>query len=602
MAADATLVQGAGMAVERFSGATQAQGIANLATTLAKGGMLIAEGLVDRGEEFDKAAKEALEGGEFMDPEKYEQLVKELMIQREKYIYGNKTTRTLLEQDLNKRTLSLAGMEEQRTTTAETALLSEYEGGLRKEFKDANTIESNNVLDIVNGDLDYVWNDDAQDYGYELPTNQWTLSTGDFGDISQATWENESEWSINNPGSNDLSYKLGLTFAAYNEALEKDNVEDIDRYKKLIDAKLTKLNDPEWRAKNANRLGKNQFTQQTAWTSRADIDKLIKENSFNKTQHDLIGVTYASVADAASKLKPADNKEFKEKVWSDWTLRNIVQGNVNSAINDPLVGNRSFKQHLFDHLKGKTYTDLGITNEDLATYEGLDPDGEGGLPPINISDGIDENDAEQLTNAISGDEKNPALVGDGGLLQRFFTQHFKDAHNEGIKFVAKTELEFEPEDIDFNPIGDAITNTNTYLSTAKTDEEKKAILDLLWEDSQDGLEGDDKEIVEKSLLEYRKKYPHLTEHWDIELTGGEGRYVDPENPEIDVEAEFEGHSERSGWWGEERDIRWFKYQYWKRFGKHITEAQIRQATNGWTDSWEVIKKKLIEGFRIKKKK
>ena len=86
------------------------------------------------------------------------------------------------------------------------------------------------------------------------------------------------------------------------------------------------------------------------------------------------------------------------------------------------------------------------------------------------------------------------------------------------------------------------------------------------------------------------------------MTGGEGRYVDPENPEIDVEAEFEGHSERSGWWGEERDIRWFKYQYWKRFGKHITEAQIRQATNGWTDSWEVIKKKLIEGFRIKKKK
>ena len=29
---------------------------------------------------------------------------------------------------------------------------------------------------------------------------------------------------------------------------------------------------------------------------------------------------------------------------------------------------------------------------------------------------------------------------------------------------------------------------------------------------------------------------------------------------------------------------------------------MMQATNDWTDSWAVIKKKLAEGFRIKKKK
>ena len=53
-------------------------------------------------------------------------------------------------------------------------------------------------------------------------------------------------------------------------------------------------------------------------------------------------------------------------------------------------------------------------------------------------------------------------------------------------------------------------------------------------------------------------------------------------------------------WGKAKDIRYYKYLYWKRFGDHITRDQLMKATNNWTDSWDTINKNLSKGFKGKK--
>ena len=551
--ANQILIQGAGQAVERFDKeAIAGQGIANIGATIAKGGAKIAEIIYDRGEEFDKAAKEALESGEFMEPERYKKLVQELMTQKEKYIWGSSTDRALLEQDLNKRTLELGEMEMLTTDIAELALKDEKQGGLRQSFKDSDNAFNKDVMEILNKKKEYVWNEERQSYGFNMRV------------------------------SDDTNPEIEKLWEKYNSMDEvNDDGSENPEAKKVMD-EITKLE------KELN----------YKWMSRSEISDLIKKNSFNKTTHDLIGLTYASVAEAASKLKPNESRKFKDKVWSDWTLRNVVEADKHAAINDPLIANKSFKEHLFDHLKEKTYGDLELSREDLLTYEGQDPDGEGGLPPINIEDVIDENDARQLADIMCEDETNPALVGEGGLLQRFFTQHFRDAWKEGIKFTPLAEVPIE-EETDFNPISEGAKNTNIYLEGAETDAEKKVILDLFWEQSKDKLDGDGGDQVRKTLEEYRSKYPSLTDHWEgISLSGGEGDYQDPEDPSR--VNEFKGVKERSSMWGKAKDIRYYKYLYWKRFGDHITRDQLMKATNNWTDSWDTINKNLSKGFKGKK--
>mgnify|MGYP003132808174 CR=1 FL=1 len=556
--ANQMLIQGAGQAVKRFKGTTAAAGISAIGEVISKGGAKIAGMLYDRGEEFDKAAKSALESAEFMEPKRYEKLVKELMAQKQKYIWGSSTDRALLEQDLNKRTLELGEMEMLTTDIAEAALKDEKLGGLRTSFKEGEGPLNQDILEILNKQKEYVYNEDNQSYGFEMRTGEWT------SDEIENLWEK-----YNSIG--DVENEEAIKIMNQIEKLENEINEDT----------------PGAREK-------------TKWMSRADVADIIKKNSFNKTTHDLVGVTYGSIAEAASKLKPNESRDFKEKVWSDWTLRNVVEADKHAAINDPLILNKSFKEHLFDHLKDKTYGDLNITNEDLLAYEGFDPDGEGGLPPISIDDGIDEDDARQLSDAMCEDETNPALVGEGGLLQRFFTQHFKDAHNEGIKFTAKAEVPPDGPEIEFNPLSKIEATIDAGLKGLDKDdpddlETIKNLLDMAWTDGEGLLDGDGGDQVRLTLEKYRKDFPFLTEHWgDIKLTGGEGTYTDEEEPTY--KDEFKDETKRKGTWSKGKKIRYYKYLYWLRFGKHVTKQKIMDATNNWADSWEQIDESLLKGF------
>ena len=77
------------------------------------------------------------------------------------------------------------------------------------------------------------------------------------------------------------------------------------------------------------------------------------------------------------------------------TLMNsmVSKGKYKSLINDEIIPGRVFRNDLMESLTNKTYSDLGITEEDLMEVEGVD-----------ISDGIDHEEAEAIATHLEEDE------------------------------------------------------------------------------------------------------------------------------------------------------------------------------------------------------
>jgi len=77
------------------------------------------------------------------------------------------------------------------------------------------------------------------------------------------------------------------------------------------------------------------------------------------------------------------------------TLMNsmVSKGKYKSLINDEIIPGRVFRSDLVESLTNKSYSDLGITEEDLLEVEGVD-----------ISDGIDAEEAETIATHLEQDE------------------------------------------------------------------------------------------------------------------------------------------------------------------------------------------------------
>lgn len=77
------------------------------------------------------------------------------------------------------------------------------------------------------------------------------------------------------------------------------------------------------------------------------------------------------------------------------TLMNsmVSKGKYKSLINDEIIPGRVFRSDLVESLTNKSYSDLGITEEDLLKVEGVD-----------ISDGIDAEEAETIATHLEQDE------------------------------------------------------------------------------------------------------------------------------------------------------------------------------------------------------
>ena len=90
----------------------------------------------------------------------------------------------------------------------------------------------------------------------------------------------------------------------------------------------------------------------------------------------------------------ADDSDFDFNKTRTTLMNSMVsKGKYKSLINDEIIPGRIFRNDLVESLTSKTYSDLGITEEDLTEVEGVD-----------ISDGIDAEEAEAIAKHLEEDE------------------------------------------------------------------------------------------------------------------------------------------------------------------------------------------------------
>tara|TARA_R100001377_G_C3194165_1_gene111865 strand:- start:262 stop:1371 length:1110 start_codon:yes stop_codon:yes gene_type:complete len=90
----------------------------------------------------------------------------------------------------------------------------------------------------------------------------------------------------------------------------------------------------------------------------------------------------------------ADDDDFDFNKTRTTLMNSMVsKGKYKSLINDEIIPGRVFRNDLVESLTNKSYSDLGITEEDLLEVEGVD-----------ISDGIDAEEAETIATHLEQDE------------------------------------------------------------------------------------------------------------------------------------------------------------------------------------------------------
>lgn len=129
----------------------------------------------------------------------------------------------------------------------------------------------------------------------------------------------------------------------------------------------------------------------------------------------------------------ADDDDFDFNKTRTTLMNSMVsKGKYKSLINDEIIPGRIFRNDLIESLTDKSYSDLGITEEDLLEVEG-----------VNISDGIDAEEAETIATHLEQDEIEMKEV-----LADYYTTYVGN-NGGGKKPVVKeqTDLSTDEEEI-----------------------------------------------------------------------------------------------------------------------------------------------------------
>ena len=124
------------------------------------------------------------------------------------------------------------------------------------------------------------------------------------------------------------------------------------------------------------------------------VDSGIKDTDFSQYAEDI------SVKLAGDLEEAYEYDELKDGVRLNIQSYIYKAKNLNSLINDELVPGRVFKTDLIEALEDKTYSSLGITNEDLKNAK------------VNINDGLSEQEIENIINYVSSSKEGKNLLTD----------------------------------------------------------------------------------------------------------------------------------------------------------------------------------------------
>ena len=398
MAADPTLVQGAGMAVERFEKPlTFSKGIQAIQKSLAEGMEDIAGWYRKQKDVFNEKIQEGLDYGEDLTPDQYEVYLDKFEKLGNKYIFSGPKGKALIMQDLNRDITTMEKNKELKTNIKNTAQLSELEGGYVEGF--SSSLIGVDIAGITNGSNPLVTEneDGTGESGYMihddsvLPELQNTynellaLPTGDM---------DEKELEEHNKNIEDLKGKVESGWSK----------------------KFMKFSDIE-------KIINNNVKDNTFSTSI--LDEANNQYTYSK------GLTYGT------------NEKYDNVAGQNTVYAWMQKGNKNSMLNHALGPDVSFRDGLTQAIQTMTYTEAGIM---------VDHDSDPDTPDVNIEDAFGEGIAVDMNadgvvneadiNIIKADavgivdelikNDDPALWSRGGYVNTFFNNFLEQQFERGV--------------------------------------------------------------------------------------------------------------------------------------------------------------------------
>jgi len=434
MAIDKTLIQGAGKAVKQFDYGADA--IMKASEQLGKSYEKMTDKVNEAREEWQTLAQDAIDKGEDLSDEQFDQVLQELNADREKYIWGNSTDRAKLMRGLNQRIESLGENQVFIDELATSVKMSgDGESGLRPEFLVSSVGEE--LKDIMAGKAEMVQR--GKNYGYYI-TDEEFLEDGSQNPI----------------------------------------------YEGAVDIPMDALNDAQRAVveqREALKAGKR-------WTSVNDLREIVQKNSNNTELRDGINDQVTEMMEISKNIQPGANTDFPREQYRQWVDQNLtIEPNINSLINDPHLGNQSFKNNLTSYIAGNDWDSLGISKEQARSMGLRNRD-------VNNDGRIDEDDARAIVEEFTKKQDGKYSIATKDLLSRYYTQHFETKWEDMAQYrqgqTAKSK---------FTQNG-TTTETTTTTTTTTTGLTKQQTLGFL----NDANISDEKK--KEILTDYNKNNPN----------------------------------------------------------------------------------------------
>ena len=162
--------------------------------------------------------------------------------------------------------------------------------------------------------------------------------------------------------------------------------------------------------------GKTGYEVNGNFMTLGQIQDEVKKVRIDKSSIDRYNVMRDDIIKNASKIQSSEFSDFNfKKIRANCFDNLVTQGNVGSMANNPLVGNRVFRDDLEQAIARGTYKDFGITDDMI-------------VDPTPADNNITPEDAKVIYQAIEQDEELLKNV-----LTDYLTQSLSNNHYTNLK-------------------------------------------------------------------------------------------------------------------------------------------------------------------------
>ena len=162
--------------------------------------------------------------------------------------------------------------------------------------------------------------------------------------------------------------------------------------------------------------GKTGYEVNGSFMTLGQIQDEVKKVRIDKSSIDRYNVMRDDIIKSAGKIQSSEFSDFNfKKIRANCFDNLVTQGNVGSMANNPLVGNRVFRDDLEQAITKGTYKDFGITDDMI-------------VDPTPADNNITPEDAKVIYQAIEQDEELLTNV-----LTDYLTQSLSNNHYTNLK-------------------------------------------------------------------------------------------------------------------------------------------------------------------------